>query len=144
MAQDDVRQDVVSEDESVERELVIPATVAEVWDIVTGDGWLAEEVSFELVPGGEARFSTGTSTRTGWIEEAEAPENPDRAARLVFWWENERESASRVELVLEPEEDGATHLWVSETRPLEVLDLRGIPLPGSGSASYGPALLAVA
>ncbi len=144
MAHDDLRQEAVPEDESVVRELVIPAAVTEVWEIVTSDGWLADEVTFELAPGGEARFTSGNSSRTGWVEEANPPQTPDGAAQLVFWWENEGESASRVELVLEPEEYGVTHLWVSETRPLEVLDLRGIPLPGSGGASYGPSLLAVA
>ncbi len=35
-----------------------------------------------------------------------------------------------------------TRLRIVETRPLEVLDLVGIPLPGHGGARYGPALVA--
>lgn len=143
MAHDDLRQETISDGESVERELVIPAPVDEVWEIVTGDGWLAEKVDLELVPGGDARFTGEGGVRDGWVEGALPPDAPGRAARLVFWWENEGETASRVELVLEPVDEGVTRLRVAETRPLEMLDLRGIPLPGSGS-SYGPALLAVA
>jgi hypothetical protein len=144
---DDMAHDhleTVQDDDRVERELVIPAGAEEVWQIVTGEGWLADEVAWELVPGGDARFTTPESTRTGWVEEVLAPHAADDAARLVFWWENDGESASRVELVLEPLEDGATRLRVSETRPLEVLDVTGIPLPGSGSHHHGPSLLAVA
>jgi hypothetical protein len=33
-------------------------------------------------------------------------------------------------------------LRVVETRPLHALDLVGIPLPGTGGAGYGPALVA--
>ncbi len=51
------------------------------------------------------------------------------------------EPASRVELKIEERGDG-TRLRVVETRPLEVLDLVGVPLPGLGGAGYGPALVA--
>ena len=64
-------------------------------------------------------------------------------ARLTFWWSAPDESASRVELTLTPLDEDTTQLRVVETRPLEVLDLVGIPLPGNGGqSSYGPALLA--
>ena len=113
----------------------MPAPVADVWRVVTSSGWLADEVELEPLPGGEARFRTDGSERTGWVEEALAPE------RLAFWWCSDGEPASRVEITLEPAE-GGTRLRVSETRPLDVLDVVGIPLPGSGGASYGPALVA--
>lgn len=144
MAHEDPRHKHVQEDEKVERELVIPAPVTEVWEIVTGDGWLADEVSFELVPGGEARFTDGDELRTGWVEHSDLPTIPHESARLVFWWENGGDSASRVELVLEPEDERVTRLWVTESRPLEALDLRGIPLSGPGNVNYGPSALAVA
>lgn len=150
MADRDYQQETVPDGNCVERELLIPAPVDEVWEIVTGDGWLADEVALELIPGGDARFTSRASTRDGWVEEAHAPGTRDERARLVLWWGAGDEPASRVELILEPEEGGSTRLRVSETRPLEVLDLRGIPLPGSPnsscgpSLSYGPALLAVA
>jgi uncharacterized protein YndB with AHSA1/START domain len=75
---------------------------------------------------------------TGWVEEADPPE------RLVFWWGDDGEPATRVELTLEPEGDDRTRLRVVESRPLEVLDVTGIPLPRGGSSSYGPAMVAAA
>lgn len=62
-------------------------------------------------------------------------------ARLTFWWGSDGEPASRVQLTLEPTEHGTTRLRIIETRPLEILDLVGVPLPGGG-ARYGPALVA--
>jgi hypothetical protein len=46
-----------------------------------------------------------------------------------------------VELAISQSEAG-TLLRVVETRPLQALDLVGIPLPGTGGATYGPALVA--
>lgn len=144
MRGDDLQAEMTPDGERIDRELVIPAAVDEVWDVVTGDGWLAQEVTFELFPGGEARFFDHNGTRTGWVEEAVAPSGPDRLARLVFWWGHLGDPASRVELTLEPEAEDVTRLRVAETRPLEVLDLTGIPLPGPGGASFGPSMLALA
>lgn len=140
MAGEDLRE----ETDGVQRELVIPAPVDEVWEAVTGDGWLADEVELELAPGGDAKFRSADHTRDGWVEEASPPGAPEESAQLIFWWENDGRPASRVELTLEPDDEGATRLHVCETCPLEVLDVRGIPLPGSGSRSHGPSLLAVA
>jgi uncharacterized protein YndB with AHSA1/START domain len=120
----------------IERELTLPASPDEVWDAVTGDGWLADEVELTLEPGGEARFACADSVKTGWVEDVRAPE------RLTFWWATDGEPASRVELTLEPDGDDATTLKVVETRPLDVLDLVGMPLPGIGGPSYGPVLVA--
>ena len=120
----------------IERELTLPATPDEVWRAVTGDGWLADEVEMALEPGGEARFSCGDSVKTGWVEDVQAPE------RLVFWWAADAEPASRVELTLEPAGEDGTRLRVVETRPLDALDLVGMPLYGIGGPSYGPVLVA--
>ena len=144
MAGEELRQETVPDGGSVERELVLPAPVEEVWDAVTGDGWLADEVKLDPIPGGDASFTSPDGIRTGWVEEVSPPGASDDGARLVYWWEDDSGQASRVELILEPTGEDATRLWVSETRPLEVLDVRGIPLPGSSSASHGPSLLAVA
>jgi uncharacterized protein YndB with AHSA1/START domain len=121
--------------ERVERELWLPATPEAVWEAVTSDGWLADFVSLDLRPGGDARFESGGRVRTGWVEHVAAPE------RLSFWWAVDEEPASRVELRLEARED-STRLRVVETRPLELLDLIGVPLAGAGGATYGPALVA--
>jgi uncharacterized protein YndB with AHSA1/START domain len=130
--------------ERIERELLLPAAPEEVWEVITSPGWLAEEVELELSPGGEASFSSAGQTRTGWVEEAVAPDGEDQpGGRLIFWWATDDDSATRVELTLEPEDD-ATRIRVVEARPLDVLDVIGIPLPGSGGAGYGPVMVAAA
>ena len=131
--------------DQIERELVLNAPPQEVWEVVTTSGWLAEEVELDLVPSGEATFRSGDSVKTGWVEEALGPddEEPSRA-RLVFWWSENGNPATRVELTLEPEEGNATRVCVVEGRPLEILDLVGIPLPGSRGANHGPAMLVAA
>jgi uncharacterized protein YndB with AHSA1/START domain len=119
----------------IERQLWLPATPDAVWEAVTSDGWLADHVRIDLRPGGDARFDSGDRSRSGWVEDVSIPE------RLTFWWAMGNEPASRVELSIEERGDG-TRLHIVETRPLEVLDLVGVPLPGVGGATYGPALVA--
>ena len=92
-------------------------------------------MELDLRPGGDASFRSAEEIKSGWVEEVLEP------GRLAFWWAVDGELASRVELTLR--EDGAhTRLRVVETRPLEMLDLVGLPLPGIGGATYGPALVA--
>ena len=121
--------------ERIERELWLPATPQQVWDAVTSDGWLADRVSLELRPGGDAEFESDGQIRSGWVEDAAMPE------RLSFWWAVGDEPASRVELRI-LERDAGTRLRIVETRPLDVLDLVGVRLPGAGGSSFGPALVA--
>lgn len=121
--------------EKIERELLVEAPVERVWEAVTGDGWLAEEVELDLQPGGDACFRSSDEVKTGWVEDVLVPE------RLAFWWASDGDPATRVELTLT--DDGAhTLLRVVETRPLELLDLVGTPLPGVGGKTFGPALVA--
>jgi uncharacterized protein YndB with AHSA1/START domain len=138
----------------IQRELELNALPEAVWQAVTDPDWLADwladEVLLELWPGGEARFRIGAEIRTGWVEEVSPPRAGARddelgaAGRLAFWWATDGEPASRVELQLIPLDGEATRLRVVETRPLEILDLIGVPLPGHGGSSYGPALVAAA
>ncbi len=121
--------------ERIERELWLPATPDTVWDAVTSDGWLADRVRIDLRPGGDAHFDSDGGARSGWVEDVSAPD------RLTFWWALDDEPASRVELRIDEREAG-TRLRIVETRPLEVLDLVGVPLPHAGGAAYGPALVA--
>lgn len=121
--------------EQIERDLVIDAHPEDVWTSIIAEGWLADEVQLDLRPGGEAHFRSGSAIRTGWVEEALPP------CRLAFWWAVDGEPASRVQLTLEQTLDG-THLRVVESRPLDVLDLVGVPLSQLGGESYGPALVA--
>lgn len=134
----------------IERELTLPVPPEAVWEALTDPGWLrewlADEAELQLRPGGDARFRIGEETRTGWVEEATPPAD-GAAGRLAFWWEQEGEPASRVALELTASDDG-TRLRVVESRPLDVLDLVGIPLRGAGGLGtpdgnrYGPALVA--
>jgi uncharacterized protein YndB with AHSA1/START domain len=120
----------------IERELLLPAPPEQVWDAVTSAGWLAEEVHLDLSPGGDATFRSRDSVKHGWVEEVLAP------ARLAFWWATDGDPATRVELTLQPEGEAATRLRVIETRPLELLDLIGTPLPHPNGRTFGPALVA--
>ena len=99
---------------AVERELLVPETPEEVWRSLAEPAWLGEDASIELEPAGEVR----AGERSGFVEEAEEPR------RLVFWWSAPEEEASRVELDLEETDEG-TLVRVSESRPLEILSLRG-------------------
>lgn len=144
--------------DQIERELELPAPPEEVWRALTDprwlELWLADEVSLELRPGGDASFRIGDELRTGWVEEVRPPAagapgegrvdggQAESGARLTFWWAVEPEPASRVQISLAPLPGGATRLWLVEARPLDVLDLVGLPLPGDGGNAYGPALLA--
>ena len=124
----------------IERELVVEASPEAVWDAVTRDGWLADEVLLDLRPGGDASFRSRDAckdgwVKDGWVEEASAPN------RLAFWWAADGEPATRVALTIDRERDG-TRLRVVETRPLDVLDLVGMPLRHITGPTFGPALVA--
>jgi uncharacterized protein YndB with AHSA1/START domain len=119
----------------IERELWLPAAPDAVWEAITSDGWLADRVHIDLRPGGDAQFDSDGRARSGWVEDVSAPE------RLIFWWAVNDQPASRVELKIEERGQG-TRLRVVETRPLDVLDLVGVPLPGAAGSTYGPALVA--
>jgi uncharacterized protein YndB with AHSA1/START domain len=134
----------------IERELTLPVSPEAVWEALTDPEWLrewlADEAELQLRPGGDARFRIGEDTRTGWVEEVTPPAE-GATGRLAFWWEQDGEPASRVALELTETDDG-TRLRVVESRPLDVLDLVGIPLAGPGGLGtpdgnrYGPALVA--
>jgi uncharacterized protein YndB with AHSA1/START domain len=131
----------------IERELQLPASPDAAWEALTDpewlQRWLADEVTLDLRPGGDAWFRVGDSIRTGWVEEVSRPcSERGEEGRLVFWWSQDGEPASRVELELTPNEAGGSVLRVVEARPLDVLDLVGIPLQPPGGGTYGPALIA--
>lgn len=95
----------------IEREIVFPATPAEVWEAITEadrlEEWFATEVELDAQPGGEGVFRWGDGDeRRAVVREAEPEE------RLVLDWDDEGE------VVLELEEvDGGTRLHVTETSP---------------------------
>jgi uncharacterized protein YndB with AHSA1/START domain len=133
-------------DDRIERELELTAPAETVWQALTDPAWLrewlADAVWLELVPGGEARFVVDGEQRDGWVEEVVPPRDGGRG-RLAFWWQSGDQPASRVTLELEPTASG-TRLRLSEERPLEILDLVGIPVRGAGGLggpSRGPTLV---
>ncbi|MBV9837619.1 MAG: SRPBCC domain-containing protein [Solirubrobacterales bacterium] len=132
----------------IERQLMLPASPPEVWEEITDPDrlseWLADEAVLDLWPGGDAWFRIGDAIRTGWVEEVSPPGADGECGQLAFWWAEGDEPTSRVEIVLAPSRAGGTELRLVEARPLEVLDLVGIPLPGQGRTRYGPALVAAA
>src|SRR6202162_3606742 len=95
----------------MERDIVFPASPAEVWEALTEperlEEWFANEVSLDARPGGEGvfRWDDGDERRAV-VRELEPEE------RLVLDWEDEGS------VVLELEEgDGGTRLHVIETSP---------------------------
>jgi uncharacterized protein YndB with AHSA1/START domain len=104
-------------------ELTVPASAEETWDALTDPErlaeWLAEDAELDLRPGGELAVRVDDERRSGFFEEVEPPR------RLVFWWGPDGDEPTRVEIELEPDGED-TRVRVVESRPLQVLDARGI------------------
>jgi uncharacterized protein YndB with AHSA1/START domain len=126
-------------DPAVERELVVPESPEEVWRSLSEPDWLGEDAYIELEPAGEVH----AGDRSGFVEEVDEP------SRLVFWWGEEGGESTRVEIELEEADEG-TRVLVVESRPLAILDARGVDLatelgvsfPSGPQMSAGPMLLA--
>src|SRR5437763_17098889 len=89
----------------IERELELPASPARVWESLTDPellaGWLADEVSLDLRPGGEATFRICELVRSGWIEEVRPPgrssqDDGEQNGRLPVWGAQDGGPAARV------------------------------------------------
>jgi uncharacterized protein YndB with AHSA1/START domain len=95
----------------IERDIVFPASPAEVWEALTEserlEEWFASEASLDARPGGEGIFRWGDGDeRRAVVREVEPEE------RLVLDWEDDGQ------VVLELEEvDGGTRVHVVETSP---------------------------
>ena len=95
----------------VERQIVFPASPAEVWEALTEperlEEWFATEVALDAQPGGIGVFRWGDGDeRRAVVREAEPEE------RLVLDWEDDGD------VVLELDEvDGGTRVHVVETAP---------------------------
>ena len=105
--------------ETVEREVVVPASPDRVWEAITDPQqvteWLVEDAEFDLRPGGDLAVGTDGETREGFFEEVSEPD------RLVFWWGRPDGELTRVELELDEVDDG-TRIRVVEARPLVTVD----------------------
>jgi uncharacterized protein YndB with AHSA1/START domain len=113
------------------REIALDAPPEEVWESLAEPGWLGDEAVIDLHPSGEVR----AGERTGFVEEVEKPR------RLVFWWSEPGEDATRVEVELEDEGE-TTVVRVTESRPLALLDLRGAEVFVSAPPYRAPEMLA--
>jgi uncharacterized protein YndB with AHSA1/START domain len=95
----------------IRREIVLPAPREDVWDALTDPDrlaeWFANDVDFDLRPGGGAsfRWSNGEE-RSATVTEV------DTERRLAFEWDDEGE----VQFTLDDDVDG-TRLTVVETAP---------------------------
>ena len=119
-------------DELVERELTVPETAEEVWSSLAEPEWLGDDATIDLREAGDV----SAGDRTGFVEEADGPR------RLVFWWSGPDEEATRVEIDLD-ETDAGTHIRVTESRPLAILDGRDLAIEFGGmSGGTGPMALA--
>ena len=106
----------------IEREIVFPASPAEVWEALTEperlEEWFATEVELDAEPGGEGIFRWGDGDeRRAVVREVELEE------RLVLDWEDDGQ------VVLELEEvDGGTRVRVVERSPewSTALELRAL------------------
>jgi uncharacterized protein YndB with AHSA1/START domain len=106
----------------IEREIVFPASPAEVWEALTEperlEEWFATEVELDAQPGGEGIFRWGDGDeRRAVVREADPEE------RLVLDWEDDGQ------VVLELEEvDGGTRVRVVERSPewSTALELRAL------------------
>ena len=89
--------------ERIERRLWLPASPGDVWEVVTGADWLADDVALDLRPGGDAslplrRRAEDRLGRGGF--EPVAVCRRRRTARVLVG--GRRRTGTRVELTLEP------------------------------------------
>ena len=113
------------------REITLSAPPDEVWESLAEPSWLGEDASIDLRPSGDVR----AGDRTGFVEEVAEPR------RLVFWWSLPEEDATRVEIELEDSGD-ETIMRVVESRPMAMLDLRGVELVVSAPPLQAPEMIA--
>lgn len=118
-------------EELVEREVTVPDGVEEVWRSLAEPDWLGDDAAIELREAGDVR----AGERRGFVEEVDAPR------RLVFWWSDPGDEATRVEIEL-GETDAGTQIRVTESRPLAILDGRDLAIEFGGSS--GPVAAAFA
>jgi uncharacterized protein YndB with AHSA1/START domain len=126
---------------AVRREIVLPLTREEAWELVEDprelESWLADDVDLEIRVGaeGRVRWDDGTA-REAFVEDVE----PGRRVALRWW--APAEEPSLVELTLDDAE-GGTRLTVVEL-PLRTLHAVGAGLPGTISGASGPQMAVAA
>ena len=99
----------------------------ELWEAMTDPeqmGWLGDEVSLDVRPGGTGRITDDGETRQVRVDTVDA------GHRLTFrWWpEGDEDMASRVDLIVVPRPPGS-RLVVRETLPVPVAATRQSAAP---------------
>ena len=119
--------------EEMTREVELDCDPERAWEALTEESelseWLGGEVEADLKPGGEitVREEDG-SERSGFFESVE----PGR--EVSFWWSENGEESSRVELELLPSFDGeGCTVRVTESRPMIALETELAEIVSSGS-----------
>ena len=98
------------------------------WGSLSEPEWLGDCATIDLCENGDVR----AGERTGFVEEVDAPR------RIAFWWSAPGEESTRVELDLD-ETDAGTHIRVTESRPLAILDGRDLAIEfGTSGGGAGP------
>jgi len=132
--------DQQTHEQTVEREIDVPATPDETWQALTDPErlreWLAEDAELDLRPGGGLSVRTPDGERDGFFEEIAEPE------RLVFWWSKPGDELARVQIELDEVEEG-TRVRVVESRPLVTVEAIGGGI-GFESGGAAPQMSAVA
>lgn len=105
--------------DSIEREVILPAPPARVWQALTQadqlGAWFGTDASIDLRPGGEVVFTWDGSTGPRGITRG-VIETIEPARRFVFRWQATHGNSlhTRVEFTLEPHDEG-TRLLVVES-----------------------------
>ncbi|MEZ5412316.1 MAG: SRPBCC domain-containing protein [Acidimicrobiales bacterium] len=90
----------------------------ELWEAVTDPeqmGWLGDEVSLDVRPGGTGRITDDGETREVRVDTVDA----GRHLSFRWWPEGDEDMASRVDLIVVPRPPGS-RLVVRETLPVPV------------------------
>ncbi len=105
--------------ETVERHVTLPASVEEVWHLLTGPEelrtWLGDDVVLDPTPG-----ASGRVVERDGSERALVIEEVDEGRRLAWrWWldGDDPAAASQVEITLTPTDDGTILRVVEERLP---------------------------
>jgi len=115
-----LREEEASVDEVV-REVELESDAERAWRAITEESelseWIGGEVEIELEPGGEITVSGDDGDRSGFVESV------DEGWSLSFWWSEEGQESSRVELEVidQPAHEGCV-VRVTESRPLAGLE----------------------
>ena len=120
----------------VERETLVEATPAEVWEALTDEDrleeWLAPEVELDPIEGGEISVGDGEERRFGTVERVEENE------RFAFTWSRPGEGESFVEFTIEGL-PGGSRVTVVET-PMHSTGTTTVAAPTAIAGGWGPRL----